>query len=277
MESTLPRNHDDHIAEEGCSINSLTHHNLVRKLIPMHQAMTIPDGKAAVDKEWEKLEKIPAWQMDKVKSKKDVILEAHKEKRKVHFAALMDICPLKNIGTKAPKIQWTSRAPRRLSKKDDSDAHAVCTEQGSSASQMTAAKSDGCSCEITRMRLTSRRRSISLHPGKMEDAPRWLKIPKSECPDTWIRLPRHKWRKSWSNIEDPLFFFSNEICMVTHLQASYGRGSWRKFCWSLDRKKLRTGNCLFLHRKQGLFLIQCTWMTLKSLEESRIWLQCGRN
>ena len=26
---------------------------------------------------------------------------------------------------------------------------------------------------------------------KMEDAPKLLKIPKSECPDIWIRLPRH--------------------------------------------------------------------------------------
>ena len=38
----------------------------------------------------------------------------------------------------------------------------------------------------------------------MKDAPRLLKIPKSECPDVWIRLPRHEWPKSWSNIEDPL-------------------------------------------------------------------------
>ena len=28
---------------------------------------------------------------------------------------------------------------------------------------------------------------------KIEDAPKLLKIPKSECPDIWIRLPRHKW------------------------------------------------------------------------------------
>ena len=38
----------------------------------------------------------------------------------------------------------------------------------------------------------------------MEDAPRLLKIPKSECPDFWKRLPRHKWPKSWTNIEDPV-------------------------------------------------------------------------
>ena len=38
---------------------------------------------------------------------------------------------------------------------------------------------------------------------KMKDAPKLLRIRKSGCPDIWIRLPRHTWPKSWSNIEDP--------------------------------------------------------------------------
>ena len=36
---------------------------------------------------------------------------------------------------------------------------------------------------------------------KMEDAPSSLKIPESECPDIWIGLPKHKWPKSWSSME----------------------------------------------------------------------------
>ena len=32
--------------------------------------MKIPDAKAAVDKEWKKLETIPSWQLEKIKSKK---------------------------------------------------------------------------------------------------------------------------------------------------------------------------------------------------------------
>ena len=39
---------------------------------------------------------------------------------------------------------------------------------------------------------------------KMKDAPKLLRFPKSECPDIWVRLPRHKWPKSWSEIEDPV-------------------------------------------------------------------------
>ena len=36
----------------------------------MHQAMKIPDAQAAVDEKWEKLEKLPAWQMTKSKEQK---------------------------------------------------------------------------------------------------------------------------------------------------------------------------------------------------------------
>ena len=36
------------------------------------------DAKAEVDKEWEKLEKLPAWQLTKLKSIEEVTLEAQK-------------------------------------------------------------------------------------------------------------------------------------------------------------------------------------------------------
>ena len=62
----------------------------------MPQALKIPDAKAAVDKEWEKLEKILAWDLTKVRSKKEVIAEARKDCKTVQFTSLMDICHLRN-------------------------------------------------------------------------------------------------------------------------------------------------------------------------------------
>ena len=94
MGNSIPHYHQDHIAGKG--ENSLEHHNLVHKFIPMPQAMKIPAAKAAVDKEWEKLEKISAWNLTKVRSKKEVIDEARTSGATVHFASLMDICHLKN-------------------------------------------------------------------------------------------------------------------------------------------------------------------------------------
>ena len=62
----------------------------------MLQAMKIPAAKAAADKEWEKLENIPAWDLTKARNKSDVNDEARTKGAKVHFAALMDICHLRN-------------------------------------------------------------------------------------------------------------------------------------------------------------------------------------
>ena len=89
----------------------------------------------------EKLETIPAWNLEKVKSKKEVILEAQRENKKVDFAWLMDLAHLKNTELE-PKLQkYKGRVVLQGDMvKDDSGAYAVFTEQGSSASQMTAAK-----------------------------------------------------------------------------------------------------------------------------------------
>ena len=92
---SLPTHHEDHFAGKG--ENSLQHYNLVHKFILMPQAMKIPAAKAAVDKEWEKLEKISAWNLTKVRSKKEVIDEAKTSGATVHFASLMDICHLKML------------------------------------------------------------------------------------------------------------------------------------------------------------------------------------
>ena len=171
----------------------------------MPQAMKIPAAKAAVDKEWEKLENISAWNLTKVKSKKQVIDEARASGATVHFASLMDICHLKKAELEAKHQKYKCRVVLRGDiVKNDSGSYAVFFEQGYSASQMTAAKImdiisrlPGCDGQAAD--------AVSAYTQvKKEDAHKLLKIPKSECPDIWIRLPRHKWPKSWSSMEDPV-------------------------------------------------------------------------
>ena len=196
-ESSQPENHQDHIAVKG--FTSMTHNNLVHKFIPMPQAMTVPDAKAAVDKDWKKLGTIPAWQLEKVKSKKEVILEAQRDKKKVHFATLMDIYHLKNAELE-PKLQKNKGRVvfRGDIVKDGSGAYAVLTEQGSSASLMTAANVMDVIATLPDCdgRATD---AVSAHTQvKLEDVSRLLEIPESECPDVWIRLPQTTWPKSWA-------------------------------------------------------------------------------
>ena len=70
MGESIPNHHEDHIAGKGES--SLQHYILVHKFILIPQAIKIPSAKPAVAKEWEKLEKISAWNLTKVRSKKEV-------------------------------------------------------------------------------------------------------------------------------------------------------------------------------------------------------------
>ena len=117
----------------------------------------------------------------------------------------MDICQLKNAESEAKHQTYKGRVVLRGDiVKDDSGSYAVITEQGSSASQMTAAKVMDI---ISRLPVCAGQAAdaVSAYTQvKMEDAPKLLKTPKSECPDIWIRLPRHRWPKSWSSMEDPV-------------------------------------------------------------------------
>ena len=88
----------------------------------MPQAMKIPAAEAAVDKEWEKLEKISAWNLTKVKSKKQVRTSG----ATVHFASLMDICHLKNAELEAKHQKYKGRVVLRGDfVKDNSGSYAV--------------------------------------------------------------------------------------------------------------------------------------------------------
>ena len=174
---------EDHI--EGKGENSLQHYNLVHKLIPMPQAMKIPAATAAVDKEWEKLENIPAWDLTKVRSKSEVIDEARTKGAKVHFTSLMNICRLKNAELEAKHLTYKGRVVLRGDiAKDDSGSYAVFTEQGSSASQMTAANV---------MDIISR---LPACAGQAADAvSAFFQITKGRCSkiieNTKIGMPRH--------------------------------------------------------------------------------------
>ena len=273
MGEPLPNHHEDHIAGKG--ENSLQHYNLVHKFISMPQAMKILAAKAAVDKEWEKLEKFSAWNLTKVIVKNEVIDEARTNGAKVHFASLMDICHLKMLNWKAkhPKIQRSSCTPRWYCK-DDSGSYAVFTEQGSSASQMTAAKImdiisrlPGCDGQAAD--------AVSAYTQvKIEDAHKLLKVPKSECPDIWIRLPRHKWPKSWSSMEDPVVLLERNL--YGHpLAGLLWERQFEKILLQHGWEKVSNCECFFVHRQKGLFLSVYVDDKKIGWKETKTLIRCG--
>ena len=78
-------------------------------------------------------------ELTKVISKKEVIDEARMSGATVHLASLMDICHLKNAESETKHQKYKGRVVLQGGKRR-SGSYAVFTEQGSSASQMTAAK-----------------------------------------------------------------------------------------------------------------------------------------
>ena len=216
------------------------------------------------------MENISAWNLKKVRSKSEVIDEARTKGATVHFASLMDICHLKNAELEAKDQKSKGRVVLRGDiVKDDSGSYAVFTEQGSSASQMTAAKV---------MDIISRLPGCA---GQAADAvsactqvPKLLKIPKSECPDIRMHLPRHKWPKSWSSMEDPVDPLERNL--YGHpLAGLLWERPFEKILLKYGWKKVSNWECFFVHREKGLFLSVYV-DDKKTLERNKTLLRCGK-
>ena len=79
-----------------------------------------------------------------------------------------------------------------------------------------------------------------------------MKIPKSECPDIWIRLPRHKWPKSWSSIEDPVVPLERNL--YGHpLAGLLWERQFEKILLKYGWEKVSNWECLSVHLEKGLF------------------------
>ena len=202
-----------------------------------------------------KLETIPAWQLNNVKSQREVILEAQRDKRKVHFATLMDICHITDEKLEPNFRKYKGQVVLRGDfVKDDSGAYAVFTEQGSSASQMTAAKvmdviakspdCDGQAADAIPDSGKNGGRSQIAENSQSQN----VQTKRYVFHDTSGRNHGQTWKIQW--------FLLNDICTAPHSLDKCGKDSFRKFCWNLDGK-VPNWECLVVCRNQGLFLSVC--------------------
>ena len=114
---------------------------------------------------------------------------------------------------------------------------------------MKAAKVNWHFFKTTRMRRTA----AGLTPSQKERCTITDKIPKSECPEIWIRPPMHIWPKSWSSVEDPVVHVERNL--YGHFLAGL---LWdRHFEKVLLKYGWRKGpnlECSFVNREKGPFL-----------------------
>ena len=152
-------------------------------------------------------EKIQRGIWRKVRSKKEVIDEARMSGATVHFVPLMDIYHLKNAELEVKHQKYKGRVVFWGDVvKDNLGSYAIFIQQGSPASQMTAAKvmdiiSRLLGCDGQAVDAASAYTQVENSHGLFNIL---TNCSKSECPDIWIRLPRHKWPKSWSSMEYPV-------------------------------------------------------------------------
>ena len=88
----------------------------------------------------------------------------------------------------------------------------------------------------------------------MEDAPSLLKIPKSECPDFWIRLPKQNWPISWSSMEDPVVFLERNL-YGDPLAGLLWERQFEKVLLEHGWEKVPHWECFFVDRETRTILI----------------------
>ena len=157
--------------------------------MPLSKTMKKSISKIAVDKEWRHFSKaLPAWNTSTVKSKQDIRQE------RARIASLMDLCHPRHAELAEQLQSFEGRVVLRGDNVlVDTGGHAVFTEQGGSASHMTAAEVLDM---ISRLPGVSGEANdaVSAYPEvNISDAPRLIELLEKEGPGGWIRLLRD-WR-----------------------------------------------------------------------------------
>ena len=163
-----------------------------------------------------KLEKIQVWQLTKVRNKKRSHRwsKERRQNRALHVINGHLSSQELGVGTKISKnynggvVLWGDIA------KFDSGSYAEFTEQGSSASQMTAAEVMDIKSRLPGCAGQAADAVYAETQIRMDDAPSLLKIPKSECPDIGIR---------------------HQKTQLAKIMIQYGRSccsAWTKSVWS---------------------------------------------
>ena len=202
-----------------------------------------------------KKEKFSAWNLTKVRSKKEVIDEARTSDAKVHFASLMDICHLKNAELEAKHQKYKGRVVLRGDiVKDNSGSYAVFTEQGSSASQMTAAKVMDVISRLPGCDGQAADAVSAFSQVKMEDAHKLIR----KIPNRSVQTFGFVYHDTnglnhgpvWKTQVVPL-----ERNLYSHpLAGLLWERQFEKILLKHGWEKSPNWKCLFVHREKGLFL-----------------------
>ena len=246
---------EDHIAGKRRQFTT-TLPILGHKFIPMPQAMKIPAAKAAVDKNGRNWKRIPAWDNKSQGTNLNWLMKREKkvEKDISHHRWTSVIWRMPNWRPKHQKLQRSRCTTRGHFDKMILVSYAVFTEQGSSASQMTAAKVMAIISRLPGCAGQAADACISLYPSEngrcskiIENSQIGMSRHMDSSTTTQMakiivqhgRSSRSSWTKSvWSS-----------FCRTI-----YEKGQFEKVLLKYGWEKVSNGECLFVHREKGSFL-----------------------
>ena len=245
-----------------------------------------------------KMEKISAWNLTKVRSKKEVIDEARTKGAKVHFASLMDICHSKNaeLETKHEKIQRSSCTPRWYWERR---FWSLCSTHWIRIVSVPndSGKSHGYHFQTTRLRRTSSWRNICLYTQTIgfvyhdthgqnhglqygrSSRSSWAKSVRSSFGRTmmgkaiWEILLQHGWEEGFQ-LGMLIWNQWKRIILVSvcgRHQIGWKETKYWSDVWKYSIKKL-------IWENQHLSLIMCIWDVLNDNErycgqlQSHVWI-----
>ena len=273
MGESLPNYHHDHIAGKGK--NSLQHYNLVHKFIPVPQAMKIPAAKAAVDKEWEILDKIPRGTWRKSEVKKRWSMKQGRRAQKFilphWWTSVIWGMPNYRQSTKNIKVELYSEAIL-LKMILDLVRYSLNKDHQHLKGQQQKSWMSYPDCQGVQ--------------DKQLDAV-------SACTQVkWRMLPNY-WKFQSRNVRTfgfvyhdthgpnhgPVWkiqsFLLSEICTVIFWQDWYGKGNLRKSYWNTVGKRFPIGNA-FSYTVKKDYSYLCMWMTSNWLERNIELTRCGK-
>ena len=169
----------------------------------------------------------------------------------------MDLCHIKNSQLGKEFWRYKGRIVFRGDiVKNEQGNFAVFTEPGASASHLAAAKFMDA---ISRLPGNSGEDSDAVGAYtqvKLDEVAELLGVP-GLVTKTWVSLPRHKWARdgSWKHVEDHNPVVPLELNLYGHPLAGL---LWEKYqekaLLSLGFEKVLSWECLYVHRKQQIFL-----------------------
>ena len=205
MGESLPHHHEDHIAGRGN--NSLQHHIWFTSLFLCLKLWKFQQQKQQWTRKGKNWRKFRSGTWRKSEAKKRWSMKQGRRAQKFILHHWWTDVIWKNAELEAKHQKYKGRVVLRgwYCKKRFWVLRSIHWTRIYFSISNDSRQDHGYHLQIASLRWTSGRRSISLYPSENGRCSQIVKKnPKSECPDTWIRLRRHKWPKSWSSVEDPI-------------------------------------------------------------------------